>query len=252
MIPWTAARQASLSIINSWSLLKLMSIEWVMPSSHLILCCPLLLLPSIFPSIRVFSNESALCIRWPKYWSFSFNISPSSEHPGLISFRMDWLDLLAVQGTLKSLLQHHSSKASIFWHSAFFIVQLSHPYMTTGKTIALTRWTFVSKVMSLLFNMLSRLVIAFLPRSKCLLISWLQSPSAVILEPPKIKSLTVSIVSPSICHEVMGMGPDAMILVFLEVSSHSNQNGHHQKNLQTVNAREGVEKREPPTWLVRT
>ena len=158
-----------------------------MPFNYLILCHPLPLLPSIFPSIRVFSNESALCIRWPKYWSFSFNISPSDEHPGLISFRMDWLDLLAVQGTLKSLLQHHSSKTSILQHSAFFIVQLSHPYMTTGKTIALTRWTFVEKVMSLLFNMLSRLVITFLPRSKCLFISWLQSPSAVILEPPKIK-----------------------------------------------------------------
>ena len=156
-----------------------------MPCSHLILCHPLLLLPPIPPSIRVFSNESALRMRWPKYWSFSFSISPSNEHPGLISFRMDWLDLLAVQGTLKSLLQHHSSKASIFQRSAFFIVQLSHPCMTTGKTIALTRWTFVGKVMSLLFNMLSRLVITFLPRSKRLLISWLQSPSAVILEPPK-------------------------------------------------------------------
>ena len=154
-----------------------------MPSSHLILCCPLLL-PSIFPSIWVFSNQSALCIRWPKYWSFSINISPSNEHPGLI-FRMDWLDLFAVQRTLKSLLQHHSSKASIFWHSAFFIVQLSHPYMTTGKIIALNRWIFVDKVMSLLFNMLSRLVITFLPRSKYLLISWLQSLCAVILEPPK-------------------------------------------------------------------
>ena len=154
-----------------------------MPSNHLILCRPLLILPSIFPSIRVFSNESALRIRWPKYWSFSFNISPFSEHPGLISFRMDWLDLLAVQGTLKSLRQHYSSKASILQHSAFFTVQLSHPYMTTGKTIALTRWTFVVKVMSLLFNMLSRLVINFPPRSKCFLISWLQSPSAVILEP---------------------------------------------------------------------
>ena len=159
-----------------------------MPSNHLIFCCLLLLLPSIFPSIRVFSNELALYIRCPKDWSFSFNIIPSKEHPGLISFRMDWLDLLAVQGTLKSLLQHHSSKASILWCSAFFIVQLSHPYMTTGKTIALTRWTFVSKVMSLLFNVLSRLVITFLPRSKHLLISWLQSPSAVILEPRKIKS----------------------------------------------------------------
>ena len=156
-----------------------------MPSSHLILCRPLLLLPSIFPSIRVFCNESALHIRWPKYWSFSFSIVPSKEHPGLISFRMNWLDLLAVQGTLKSLLQHHSSKASILWHSASFTVQLSHPYVTTGKTIALTRWTFVGKVMPLLFNMLSRLVITFLPRSKCLLISWLQSPSAVILEPQK-------------------------------------------------------------------
>ena len=161
-----------------------------MPSNHLILCRPFLLLPSIFPSIRVFSSESALLIRWPKYWSFSFSISPSSEHPGLISFRMDWLELLAVQGTLKSLLQHHSSKPSIFQHSAFFTVQLSHPYMTTGKTIALMRQTFVDKVMSLLFNMLSRLVITFLPRSKRLLISWLQSPSAVILEPPKIKSDT--------------------------------------------------------------
>ena len=158
--PWTAAHQASLSITNSWSLLRLMSIESVMPSNHLILCHPLLLLPSIFPSTRVFSNELVLCIRWPKYWSFSFSISPSNEHSGLISFRMDWLDFLAVQGTLKSLLQHHSSKASIFWHSAFFIVQLSLPYMTTGKTVALTRWTFVSKVMSLLFNMLSRLVVA--------------------------------------------------------------------------------------------
>ena len=157
-----------------------------MPSNSLILSRPLLLLPSIFPSIRVFSNESALCSRWPKYWCFSFNISPSDEYPGLISFRMDWLDLLAVQGTLKSLLQHHSSKASNFGGSAFFIVQFSHPYMTTGKTIALTRQTFVDKVMSLLFNMLSRLVITFLPRSKHLLISWLQSPSAVILEPPKV------------------------------------------------------------------
>ena len=161
-----------------------------MPSNHLILCGPLLLLPSTFPNIRVFSSESALRIRWPKYWSFSLNMSPSNEHPGLISFRMDWLDLLAVQGTLKSLPQHHSSKASILQHSTFFIVQLSHPYMTTGKTIALTRRTFVDKVMSLLFNMLSRLVITFLPRSKHLLISWLQSPSEVILEPRKIKSAT--------------------------------------------------------------
>ena len=172
-----------------------MSIESVMPSSYLILCCPLLLLPPIPPSIRVFSNESTLCIRWPKYWSFSFYISPSNEHPGLISFRMDWLDLLAVQGTLKSLLQRHSSKASILWHSAFFTVQLSHPYMTTGKTGALTTWTFVGKVASLLLNMLSRLVINFLPRSKCLLISWLQSPSTVILEPPKMKSAMRDIVS---------------------------------------------------------
>ena len=186
-----------------------------MPSNHLILCQSLLLQPPIFPSIRVFSNESVLRIRWPKYWSFSFSISPSSEHPGLISFRMDWLDLLAVQGTLKSLF-HHSSKASILQCSAFYIVQLSHPYMTTGKTIALTRWTFVGKVMSLLFNMLSRFVIAFLPSSKHLLISQLQSPSAVILEPKKIKSVTVSIVSPPICHEVMGL--DAMILVFCMMS----------------------------------
>ena len=170
---WTAAHQASLSITNSWSLLRLMSIESVMPSNHLILCHPLLLAPSIFPSIRVFSNGSALRIRWPEYWSFSLNISPSNEYSGLISFRIDWLDLFAVQETLKSLLQHHSSKASILWRSAFFIVQLSHPYMTTGKTIALTRRTFVGKVMSLLFNMLSRLLIAFLPRSKHLLISWL-------------------------------------------------------------------------------
>ena len=169
-----------------------------MPSNHLILCHSLLLLPSIFPSIRDFSSESVLCIRWPKHWTFSFSIGPSNEYSGLSSFRIDWFDLLSVQGTLKSLLQRHSSKASILQHSAFFILQLSHPYMTTGKTIALTRWTFVGKVMSLLFNMLSRLVIVFLPRNKCLLISWLQSLSAVILEPPKIKSLTVSIVSPSI------------------------------------------------------
>ena len=172
-------------VTNSRNLLKLMSIELVMPSNHLILCCPLLFLPSIFPSIRVFSNEPGLHIRWPKDWSFSFNISPSNEHSGLISFRMDWLDLLAVQGTLKSLLQHHSSKASILSCSAFFIVQLLHPYTTTGKTITLTRWTFVGKVMSLLFNMLSRLVITFLPRSKHLLISWLKSPSAVFWSPSK-------------------------------------------------------------------
>ena len=189
--PWTGARQASLSIANSQSLLKLMSIELVMPSSQLILCHPLLLLPSIFLSIRVFSNESTLRMRWPKYWSFSFSISPSNVYSGLISFRMDWLDLLAVQGSLKSLLQHHSAKVSILQHSAFFIVQLSHPYMTTGKTIVLSRRTFAGKVMSLLFNMLSRLVITFLPRSKRLLNSWLQSPSAVILEPKKIKSLTL-------------------------------------------------------------
>ena len=172
-----------------------MSIESVTPSSHLILCCPLLLLPPIPPSIRVFSNESTLRMSWPKYWSFSFTISPSNEHPGLISFRMDWLDLLAVHGTLKSLFQHHSSKASILQRSAFFTVQLSHPYITTGKTIALTGRTFVGKVISLLLNMLYRLVITFLPRSKRLLISWLQSPSAVILEPKKIKSVTVSVVS---------------------------------------------------------
>ena len=182
---WTAVHQVSLSITNSRSLLKLMSIESVMPSSHLILSRPLLLPPSIFPSIRVFSSESVLFMRWPKYWSFSFSISPSNEYSGLVSFRMDWLDLLAVQGTLNSLFQHHSSKASILWHSAFFTVQLSHPYITTGKTIALTRRTFVGKVTSLLFNMLSRLVITFLPRSRHLLISWLQSPSAVILEPQK-------------------------------------------------------------------
>ena len=183
--PWIAAHQVSLSITNSRSSLRLTSIESVLPSSHLILCHPLLLLPPIPPSIRVFSNESTLPMRWPKYWTFSFSISPSKEHPGLISFRMDWLDLLAVQGTLKSLLQHQSSKASILWCSAFFTVQLSHPYMTTGKTIALTRWTFVGKLMSLLLNMLSKSVITFLPRSKCLLISWLQSLSAVILEPQK-------------------------------------------------------------------
>ena len=193
--PWAAAHQASLSVTNSQNLLKLMSIELVMPSNHLMLCWLLLLPPSIFPSIRVFSNESVLHIKWPKYWSFSLSISPSNEYSGLIFFRMDWLDLLAVQGTLRNLLQHHSSKASIFWHSAFFIVQLSHLYMTTGKTIVLSRQIFVGKVMSLPFNMLSRLIIAFLPSSKSLLISWLQSPSAVILVPKKIKSLTVSIVS---------------------------------------------------------
>ena len=179
--PWIAARQVSLSIPNSQSSLRLTSIESVMPSSHL--CHPLLLLSPVPPSIRLFSNELTFRMRWPKYWSFSFSIIPSKEHPGLISFRMDWLDLLAVQGTLKSLLQHLSSKASILQHSDFFTVRLSHPFMTTGKTIALTRWTFVGKVMSLLLNMLSKLVITFLPRSKCLLISWRQSPSAVILEP---------------------------------------------------------------------
>ena len=199
--PWTAARQASLPITNSQSLIKLMPIEFVMPSNHLIFCHSLILLPSIFSSIRVFSNESLLHLRWPKYWSFTFSISPSNEYSGQISFRIDWLDLLAVQGTLKSLLQYRSLKASILQRSAFFLVQLSHPYMTTGKTIALTIWTLVSKVS--IFNMLSRLVIAFLPRSKCLLISWLQSPSAVILEPKKRKSVTVSIVSPFICHKVM-------------------------------------------------
>ena len=186
-----------------------------MPSNYLILCHPLLLPPSIFPSIRVFSNESAPCMRWPKYWSFSFSISPSNEHSGLISFSMDWLDLLAVQGTLKSLLQYHSSKASVLQCSAFFIFQLSHPYLTTGKTIALTRWTFIGKVMSLLFNMLSRLVITSF-QGVSILISWVQSPSAVILQPRKIKSVTVYTISPSICHEVME--PDAMILVFCMLS----------------------------------
>ena len=205
MTPWIAACQTSLSITNSQSLLKIISIKLVIPSNDLILCHPLPLPPSIFPSIRVFSNESIIWIKWPEYWSFSFSISPFNEYSGLISFRIDWLDLFAVQGTLKSLFKHHSSKASNLWCSTFFIVQISHPYMTTGKTIALTRWTFVGKVKSLLFYMLSRLVIAFLPRSKCLLISWLKFPSAVILEPQKIKSLIVSIVSPSICHEVMGL-----------------------------------------------
>ena len=212
--PQLVARQASLSITNSQSSPRLTSIESVMPSSHLlsILYCPLLLLHPIPHSIRVFSNESTLRMRWPKYWSFSFSIIPSKEIPGLIAFRMDWLDLLAVQKTLKTILQQYSSKASILRCSAFFTVQLSHLYMTTGKTIALTRQTFVGKAMSLLFNMLSRLVIVFLPRSKRFLISWLQSPSAVILEPPKIRSDTVYTVPPSISHEVMG--PDAMIFVF--------------------------------------
>ena len=216
MTPWTAACQASLSITSSWSLPKSMSIESVMPSSHLILCPSLLLLTPIPPSISVFSYESTLHIRWSKHQSFSLNISPSNGHPGLISFRMDWLDLPAVQGTLKNLLQYRSSKASILLRSAFFIVQLSHPYMTTGKTIALTRQTFVGKIMSLLFNTLSRFVITFLPRSKRLLISWLQSSSVVILETKKIKSDTVSTVFLSICHKVMGL--DAMILVFWMLS----------------------------------
>ena len=190
--PWTAARQASLSFTISHSLLKLMSIESVMPPSHLILCHPLLLLPSIFPSIKFFSNELALCISWSTYWSFSFSTSPSNEYSGLISFTIDWFGLLSVQGTLKSLLQHHILKVSIFQCSAFFMVQFSHQNMTTGKTIALTRWTFIGKVISLLLNTLSRFVIAFLPSSKHLLISWLQSLSRVILEPKKIKSVTIS------------------------------------------------------------
>ena len=209
--PWTAAHQASLSITSSQSLLRLMSIESVMPSNHLILRCPLLLLPSIFPSIRGFSNESVLGIRWAKYWSFSFSISPSNEYSGLISFRWTgWIS--AVQGTLKSLLQHRSSKTSILWCSVSFTVQLSHPYMTIGKTMALTRQTFVGKVMSLLFNMLFRLVIAFLLRSKRPLSSWLWSPSAVILEPPKIKSVTVSIVSPNICLKWWDQTPWSLLL----------------------------------------
>ena len=209
---WTVACQASLSIAISQSLLKLMSIELLMPSNHLILCYPLLLLPSIFPSIRVFSNESVVPIRGPKYWSFSFSISPSNEHSGIISFRVDWFDLLAVEGTLKSL-QNHSWKAPILQCSAFFIVQFSHPYITTGKTTALTIWIFVGQVMSLLFNTLSLSYrVLVLPRSNRFLISWLQSPSAVILEPKKRKSVTASSFSPSIIHEVMGL--DAMILVF--------------------------------------
>ena len=182
-----------------------MSIESGMPSNHLVLCCPLLLLPSIFPSISIFSKESALHIRWPKYWSFSFSVSPSNEYSGLISFRIDWFHLLAVKQTPKSLLQHHSSKASILQHSAFFMDQRSHLYLTTGKTIALTIQTFVGKVMFLCFNMPFKFVVAFLPRSKSLLISWLQSPYAMTLEPKTIKSVTISIVSPSICHEVIGL-----------------------------------------------
>ena len=203
LAPWTAACQASLYITNFQSLLKLMSIKSVMPSNHLVICHPLLFLPSIFPSIRVFSKRSVLRITWPKYWNFSFSISPSNGYSGLISFRMDWLDLLAVQGTLKSLLPHHSSKASILQCSVFFMVWLSHPYMTTEKTIALTRQPFVGKVMSLLFNILSRLVIAFLPRSKWLLILWLQLPSAVILEPKKMKSFTVPTFPPSISRSLL-------------------------------------------------
>ena len=210
--PRTAACQNTLPITNTWTLLKLMSIESVMLSNYLNHCHPLLLLPSIFPSIRGFSNELALHKRWPKYWSFSFSISPSSEYSGLISFRSEWFDLLAVWGTLKSLLQHYSSKASILQCSAFFIVQLSVPYMTTGKTIPLSRQTFVSKVMALIFNILSRFVVPFLSRSKHLFISCLQSLSAVILETKEMKSVTVSIVSPSFCHEMIW--PDAMILVF--------------------------------------
>ena len=215
-IPWTSACQASLSFTIPLSLPKFMFIESVMPSNHLILCHPLLHPLSIFPSIRVFSNESALCMKWPKYWSFSFSISPSNEHSGLVSFRMDWLISLQSTG-LNSFLLHQGLKASVLCCSAFFIVQLSHPYLSTGKTIALTRWTFVGKVMSLLFNMLSRLVITFLPRSKHLLTSWLQSPSAVILEPPQNKVSHYFHCFPSICHEVMGL--DAMILVFWMLNS---------------------------------
>ena len=210
--PWTAAHQASLSISNSQSLLKLKSIKSVNPFNHLILCRPLLLLPSIFPRIKVFSNESVLHIRWPKFCSFSFSISASNEYLGLISFRIDWLDLLAVQGTLKSLIQHHSSKASVLWHSAFFTVQLSHPYMTTGKTIALTRWTFVGKVMCLLFNVLSRLVIAFSSKDQASFNFMAAVTICSDFAAPKIKSVTVSIVSPFICHEVLG--PNALILIF--------------------------------------
>jgi len=211
--PMNHSTPAFLSITNSRSLPKLMCLKSMMPSSHLILWLSLLLLPlKSLPASGSFPMSQLFAWRWPKYWSFSLSISPSNEHPGLVSFRMDWLDLLAAQRTVKSFNQHHSSKASILWCSGFFTVQLSHSYLTTGKTIALTRWTFDGKVISLLFHMLSRLVITFLPRSKRLLISWLQSPSAEILEPQKIKSDTVSTVSPSICHKVMG--PDAMILVF--------------------------------------
>ena len=206
--PWSAVHRASLSFNISWCLLTFMYTELVVPSNHLIFCRPPLFLPSVFPRIGIFSSESARHVRWPKYWSFSFSMSPSNEYSGLISFRIDWFDLLAVQGTLKSLLQNHSLKASVLQCS---MVQLSHPYMTTGKIIALTRWTFVGQMISLLFSRLSRFVITFLPRSKHLLISWLQSPSTVTLEPKKVKSATVSTFSPSICHEVIG--PDAMILV---------------------------------------
>ena len=201
--PWTAARQASISITNCQELAQTHTIKSVMPSNHLILCCPRLLLPSVFPSIRIFSSESALRIRWPEYWSFSFSISPSNEYSGLISFRIDWFDLLIFQGTLKSLLQQHRSKAPIIPCSAFFMVQLSHPHMTSGKTVSLMVWSVVGQVMSLLFNILSRLVITFLPKSKHLLISWLQSPSTVILEAKKIKSVTLS---PFICYGVMEIG----------------------------------------------
>ena len=215
--PCAAPRQASLSLTVSQSLPKFMSIASVMLSSYLILWCPLLLLSSIFPSIRDFFNESAVCFRWPNYWSFSFSISPSNEYSGSLSLKIDWLDLLAVQGALWSLLQHHSSKASILQRSAFFTIQLSQLYVPTGRTAAFTIRTFVGGVMSLLFNALSRLVIAFLPRSERLLIAWLQSPSAVILEPKKRKSVTICTLSPSICHEVMG--PDAMILLFFNIQS---------------------------------
>ena len=221
---WIAARQASLSLTNSWSLLKLASIESVMPSNCLILCCPLLFLPSIFPSTRVFSNESVLCIRWPKYWSFSFSINHSIENSVLISFRIEWFPLLAVLGTLKSLLQHHSSKTSSLWCSALFMVQLSHLYMTTGKTIALTRQIFIGESMSLLFNML--FVIFFLPRGKCLLISQLQSPSIVVLEPKKIFPLFPHLF-------IEGMGPDAMILFFWMLTWVLNQLYHSSLSLSS-------------------
>ena len=213
--PWTAT-MPGFPVLHHLPELAQTHIHWVSNAiQHLVLCHPLLFLPSIFPNIRFFSNESALCNRWPKYWSFSFSISPPNELSGLISFKIDWFDVLKVQGTLKSLLQHHVWKASVLQHSTF-MVQISHPYVTTGKTIVLTKQTFVGKVMSLLFNMLSKLVIAFIPRSKCLFISWLQSLSAVVLEPKKLKSITLSIVSPSICNEVIGL--DAMTLVFWRLS----------------------------------